>query len=168
MPAPSRRRGTGDAGRPRFGSPGARMSAAAGSPDRGTLRLLVVLVVVMSAVAAFAVGGLIAVSGVQVSWGRDGGGSAGSARALSAAIGRLGADDGAGVAARPSSDLAASDLAVSPQPAPTAPSGAVKHPVPGGGVSPTPTTPAPLRSCSAPPTAAAGGAGAPILIYPLC
>ncbi|KQC35544.1 hypothetical protein [Frankia sp. ACN1ag] len=144
------------------------MSAAAGSPDRGTLRLLVVLVVVMSAVAAFAVGGLIAVSGVQVSWGRDGGGSAGSARALSAAIGRLGADDGAGVATRPSSDLAASDLAASPQPAPTAPSGAVKHPVPGGGVSPTPTTPAPLRSCSAPPTAAAGGAGAPILIYPLC
>ncbi|CAJ59036.1 MULTISPECIES: hypothetical protein [Frankia] len=144
------------------------MSAAAGSPDRGTVRLLAVLVVVMSAVAAFAVGGLVAVSGVQVGWGRDGGGSAGSAGALSAAIGRLGADDGAGVAARPSADRAASDGAASPGSAPTAPSGAVKHAAPDAGGSSTPTTPVPLRSCSAPPTAAAGGAGAPILIYPLC
>ncbi|MCM3925389.1 hypothetical protein ND748_27440 [Frankia sp. AiPs1] len=53
------------------------MNAAAGSPDRGTVRLLVALVVVMTAVAAFAVGGLIAVSDVRVSWGRDGSGPPG-------------------------------------------------------------------------------------------
>jgi hypothetical protein len=163
MSAHFRRRGRGDTGCPRRESPGARMNAAPGSPDRGTVRLLIVLVVVMTAVAAFAVGGLIAVSDVQVSWGRDGGGPAGSAEALSAAIGRLGADDGAGVATRPSSDLRAS-----PKPTPSAPSGAVKHPALDVDGSPTPTTAAPLRSCSAPPTAAAGGAGAPILIYPLC
>ncbi|WP_235948126.1 hypothetical protein [Candidatus Frankia alpina] len=60
------------------------MSGPPDYPDRGTVRLLVVLVIVMSAVAAFAVGGLIAVSGVRVSWGgrrrRLGGGAAGSHR----------------------------------------------------------------------------------------
>ncbi|WP_261564586.1 hypothetical protein [Frankia gtarii] len=141
------------------------MSGSPDFPDRGTVRLLVVLVIVMSAVAAFAVGGLIAVSGVRVSWGGDDGG--GSVGALPAAIGSLGANDAPGLATRPSSAIAAP-----PEPTPaaltsTAPSGAIKHPVPAAG-SPAPATPAPLRSCTAPPTAAAGGAGAPILIYPLC
>ncbi|WP_261554169.1 hypothetical protein [Frankia tisae] len=142
------------------------MSGSPDFADRGTVRLLVVLVIVMSAVAAFAVGGLIAVSGVRVSWGGNGDGG-GPAGALPAAIGSLGAGDAPGLATRPSSDIAAPPEPTPAAPTPTTPSGAVKHPV-SDADSPALATPAPLRSCTAPPTAAAGGAGTPILIYPLC
>lgn len=132
------------------------MSGPPDYPDRGTVRLLVVLVIVMSAVAAFAVGGLIAVSGVRVSWGGDGGGSAG---ALPAAIGSLGAGDAPGLATRPPSDIAAPSEPTPAALTSTTPSGAIKHPA-SDADSPAPATPTPLRSCTAPPAAAGGAGGA--------
>ncbi|MCL9797250.1 hypothetical protein MXD58_023665, partial [Frankia sp. AgKG'84/4] len=50
--------------------------APVGSPDRSTMRLLVILVIVLSAVCAFALGGLIAVAGHRASAAPTGGSAA--------------------------------------------------------------------------------------------
>jgi len=129
------------------------------SEHHATVRLLVVLIVLLSAIAAFSVGGLIAVSGSRATAGAGAGGHAGP-QAAAAAIGRLGAGDVAGAA--PASVPAAD---ASPTPVP----GAVKQqgvaPV-GDTASPSPA--APLRTCSAPPTKTTDGSGLPIPVFPLC
>ncbi|MCK9893004.1 hypothetical protein [Frankia sp. AgB32] len=124
----------------------------AGSPDRSTMRLLVVLVIVLSAVCAFAVGGLVAVASHRTNAAPSGGSAAASA------IGRLAAGPDVTPVTAPAPARTAA--AATPQ----EPAGAVKHPA----STPGPTTPAPVHSCSATPNTAADTAGLPIPIFTLC
>jgi hypothetical protein len=141
---------------------------AAGSADSSTVRMLVVLVVILSAVAAFAVGGLIAVSGTRAGPGHSGADDATAGSAAASAIGRLGAGPGAGAMTRPTSGQAAVTPPTPPTRTPGDPAGAVKQPATGLGDDATPATPVPAHTCSAAPTEAAGGSGLPIPIFPLC
>lgn len=162
--------------------------------DRHTVRLLVALLAVVSAVAAFAIGGLIATSGERADQGnqanqagrtdrvgtdgpatppravdalgdlRDGAGS------LPAAIGQLGIG-GAADSSPPTRDPADRQGGPYGTPTPMDSLHAVKGVASAETPTATPSAPsssAPRRTCAAPPTAATGGSGPPIMIYPLC